>query len=296
MSHSEDDGEWSSGIEDDDLPSFSDDDASSASTSSPHQRHKPRKDSDDEEMPYEVEPRKRRKSWDSEEETGIERLPIKLQNGKVQHTGVKVAAPVPFSEDEESEEVEEETIEVPRPNVEDVSTGARFGRLAVVDLISIKSRKARIQAAKEQLASICQDIIADPENGVRCLPLLSLNLTDMPLQLGLLRRLNTFSQPKISTPTHPDPVPNDNIVRKLALLSQLAVFKDIIPGYRIRPLTDKEKAEKVSQMVQRTRDFEQGLVGVYQSYLRTLESELKGGFNLDCYLYLVSHLHEHSEE
>lgn len=131
-------------------------------------------------MPYEVEPRKRRKSWDSEEETGIERLPIKLQNGRVQHTGVKVAVPAPFSEDEESEGVEEGTIEIPRPNVEDVSTGARFGRLAVVDLISIKSRKARIQAAKEQLASICQDIIADPENGVRLLSLLSLNVTDIP--------------------------------------------------------------------------------------------------------------------
>ena len=39
---------------------------------------------------------------------------------------------------------------------------------------------------------------------------------------------------------------------------------------------DKEKAEKVSQMVQRTRDWEQGLVGVYQSYLRGLEAELKG--------------------
>ena len=60
------------------------------------------------------------------------------------------------------------------------------------------------------------------------------------------------------------------------MLSQLAVFKDIIPGYRIRPLTDKEKAEKVGQMVQRTRDWEQGLVGVYQAYLRNLEAELKG--------------------
>ena len=60
------------------------------------------------------------------------------------------------------------------------------------------------------------------------------------------------------------------------MLSQLAVYKDIIPGYRIRALTDKEKAEKVSQMVQRTRDWEQGLVSVYQSYLRGLEAELKG--------------------
>lgn len=49
-------------------------------------------------------------------------------------------------------------------------------------------------------------------------------------------------------------------------------------------------------MVQRTRDFEQGLVGVYQSYLRTLESELKGWFNVDRYLYLILHFHKHSEE
>lgn len=69
---------------------------------------------------------------------------------------------------------------------------------------------------------------------------------------------------------------NDIVIRKMAILSQLAVFKDIIPGYRIRALTDKEKSEKVSQMVARTRDWEQGLVVIYQSYLRSLEVELKG--------------------
>jgi nucleolar complex protein 3 len=71
-------------------------------------------------------------------------------------------------------------------------------------------------------------------------------------------------------------VSNDIVIRKLAILSQLAVFKDIIPGYRIRALTDKEKSEKISQMVARTRDWEQGLVVVYQSYLRLLEAGLKG--------------------
>lgn len=71
---------------------------------------------------------------------------------------------------------------------------------------------------------------------------------------------------------------NDPIIRKLAFVSQLAVFKDIIPGYRIRPLTDIEKAEKVSQMVQRVRDYEQGLVAVYQSYLQTLEQDVKCAF------------------
>lgn len=80
----------------------------------------------------------------------------------------------------------------------------------------------------------------------------------------------------MTTATQPEPVSNDPIIRQLAILSQLAVFKDIIPGYRIRPLTELEKAEKVGQMVARTRDWEQGLVSLYQAYLRLLEAEFKG--------------------
>ncbi len=53
------------------------------------------------------------------------------------------------------------------------------------------------------------------------------------------------------------------------------MFKDIIPGYRIRKLTEKEVAETVSQMVGRTRDWEQGLVSIYQSYLQLLDGEIK---------------------
>ncbi|OCB84092.1 nucleolar complex-associated protein 3 [Sanghuangporus baumii] len=265
-SHSEDGESWSSGIEDDDgdVPIPSDDDyVSSPSNHTTHQK-RVRRASDDEEMPYESMPRKRRKSWawdSDEEEKGISRLPIKLQNGKIQKSEQKVILPDRDGQEESSagelsnDENKESSIR------EDVSTGARFGRPAVLDVISIKSRKTRVQAAKEQMATICQDIIADPENSI-----------------GLLRRLHTFCLPQISTPTHPEPMPNDILIRRLALLSQLAVFRDIVPGYRIRPLTDKEKAEKVSQIVQRTREFEQGLVSVYQAYLRVLESELKGVF------------------
>ena len=71
------------------------------------------------------------------------------------------------------------------------------------------------------------------------------------------------------------------------MLSELAVFQDIIPGYRIRALTETEKAEKVSQMVAQTRDWEQGLVTIYQSYLRLLEAELKGELVITCPLRLV---------
>ncbi|KDQ18509.1 hypothetical protein BOTBODRAFT_63430 [Botryobasidium botryosum FD-172 SS1] len=257
-SHDEDEGSWNSDIEEGEdssqaLSEDNEDDASIPSSS----RSEP-SDSDSEKS-YERMPRGPNKSWD-DKEAGPERLPIKLPDGRIQKMGKLPSRPQEEDTDTESSSDEEEEPERIQPAAtEDVATGARFGRAAVVDVVKTKSRKERIQAAKEQLAGLCQEIIADPENS-----------------LGLLRRLHTFSLKSITTPSHPKPVPNDPLIRQLAFLSQLAVFKDVIPGYRIRPLTDKEKAVKVSQMVMRTREWEQGLVGVYQSYLKTLESEIKG--------------------
>ncbi|KAI0341699.1 nucleolar complex-associated protein 3 [Trametopsis cervina] len=262
----DDAAEWSSGVElsddDEDVPldSASEGESSTASARIPRRKKPKRTGSDDEEMSYEAQPRKADMAWDSdsENENAVRRLPIKLANGLLKESTSKVLLPrEDVSSDDETESTSPQPVEHIR--VDDVSTGARFGRPAVIDVVGNKSRKARVQAAKEQIAGICQEIVSDPENS-----------------LGLLRRLHTFSLPEISTPTHPEPVTNDILIRKLTFLSLLAVFKDIVPGYRIRALTDKEKAEKVTQMVQKTRDWEQGLVGVYQSYLRILEAEVKG--------------------
>ncbi|KAI0306372.1 nucleolar complex-associated protein-domain-containing protein [Multifurca ochricompacta] len=183
-------------------------------------------------------------------------MSYELRDGQIQRTGPKIV--VQAQPEEDSEEGLSEQAPEPEPTREDITTGARFGRLSVIDVISNPSRKLRIQIAKEQIAGICQEIVADPEN-----------------TLGLLRRLHTFSLPEVSSPVHPEPVTNDPYIRKLTMLSQLAVFKDIIPGYRIRELTDKEKAERTSQMVSRTREWEQGLVSVYQNYLKCLSNEMK---------------------
>ncbi|KAI0064596.1 nucleolar complex-associated protein 3 [Artomyces pyxidatus] len=266
---------------DDDLPSVNshsdDEEAWKASGSSDAASPHGRVDSDsDAEMSYEAVPRKRRPSWsDEERRKTVERLPIKLGDGRIQKSGGKVIVG-PEEEEDESEEEGLAEEEHPEPQREDVATGARFGRASVLDVVTTKSRKLRIQGAKEQIAGICQEIVADPENS-----------------LGLLRRLHTFALPEITTPSRPDPVLNDPAIRKLAILSQLAVFKDIIPGYRIRALTEKEKAEKVSQMVARTREYEQGLVGIYQNYLKLLEAELKAkagieGIALQCMCTLLT--------
>ncbi len=69
------------------------------------------------------------------------------------------------------------------------------------------------------------------------------------------------------------PVPAS--IRGLAFLSQLAVYKDLVPGYRIRPLSAVEEAEKVRDEVKRLREGEKLLVRSYKGYLKTLEGEVK---------------------
>lgn len=120
----------------------------------------------DAEMPYESAPRKPSLAWKREEQNQIQRLPIKLADGKIKEFGTK---PVKSKarelvEEESSDEEQDESPETTR--VEDVSTGARFGRASVADVLNTKSRKAKVELAKDQIAGICQEILADPENSV----------------------------------------------------------------------------------------------------------------------------------
>ncbi|KAG8913654.1 hypothetical protein FRC01_004440 [Tulasnella sp. 417] len=188
----------------------------------------------DEELTHERQGRARPTEWEPPARQGPARLPVKLADGTIKPTG-NLPAP-PSSDESESEAEPVDPIESwaaaagadsAASRREDVATGARFGRPAVVDLLKMTSRKAKIQRVKEELATICQDIVADPETN-----------------LGLLRRLHTFTQAEVKSPALTEPVANDPVVRKLAILSELAVFKDIVPGFRIRVLTELEKAQK----------------------------------------------------
>ncbi|CAF9934150.1 MAG: hypothetical protein ALECFALPRED_005866 [Alectoria fallacina] len=59
-------------------------------------------------------------------------------------------------------------------------------------------------------------------------------------------------------------------IKKLGLATQLAVYKDVIPGYRIRPIAEIDQTEKVSKDVRRLRAFEQSLISSYQAYIKDL--------------------------
>ncbi|KAL6234594.1 hypothetical protein BDW75DRAFT_161530 [Aspergillus navahoensis] len=59
-------------------------------------------------------------------------------------------------------------------------------------------------------------------------------------------------------------------VKKLALAAQAAIYKDVIPGYRIRPLSEEEASAKVSKDVRKLRNYEQSLLSGYKHYIQTL--------------------------
>ncbi|KAB5570452.1 nucleolar complex-associated protein [Coniochaeta sp. 2T2.1] len=59
-------------------------------------------------------------------------------------------------------------------------------------------------------------------------------------------------------------------VQKLALVTQMAVYKDVIPGYRIRPTSEDAPEEKLSKDVRKVRTYEQALVAGYQNYIKDL--------------------------
>ena len=54
----------------------------------------------------------------------------------------------------------------------------------------------------------------------------------------------------------------DAEVRNLAMLSELAVFRDILPGYRIRLPTAAERAQKTTKEVRKIREYEAALMTV----------------------------------
>jgi nucleolar complex protein 3 len=103
------------------------------------------------------------------------------------------------------------------------------------------SSKQQILEAKEEMARIAGMLNEDPEEN-----------------LGAFKVLAQFGQSQNPT------------IKRLALATQLAIYKDVIPGYRIRPLSEEDMDVKVSKEVKKLRAYEQALVAGYQQYIKDL--------------------------
>jgi nucleolar complex protein 3 len=104
-----------------------------------------------------------------------------------------------------------------------------------------KPLRQQILEAKEELARLAGLLNRDPEENA-----------------GAFRALGEIAASKNPT------------IKRLGLATQLTVYKDAIPGYRIRPLDEDNSGEKVSKEVRHLRSFEQSLVSSYQVYVKEL--------------------------
>ncbi|KAI8979226.1 nucleolar complex-associated protein-domain-containing protein [Mycotypha africana] len=195
----------------------------------------------DEEMEYEVKPRKVANEWTKKDYHT--KLPIKLPGGKIRQIneeelsernrdqGIDSKAET----DSHKEVVKTETTDLQKEAEEDEDEEEEEEEEPQL------TKKEYIMKKKEELAAIALNIQGDPDENIS--------------QLKALRDIYRDDNPTI---------------RKLSLLTQLAVYKDIIPGYRIRPLTQAEEETKVSKEVKKLRDYEKTLLSNYEAFLKDL--------------------------
>lgn len=112
-----------------------------------------------------------------------------------------------------------------------------------VDAVPAVPLKIQVVQTQEEIARLATMINEDPEE-----------------HSGSFKKLASLGEGKSVHPT----------IQKLVLVSQAAVYKDAVPGYRIRAYKDEELGTKVSKDVRKTRQYEQALVTNYQSYVRRL--------------------------
>jgi len=158
------------------------------------------------------------------------RLPIKTADGWVQPEAEDVADDISVESDGDWLE------KLGEPEEEPEDAGAREVKKGPQ-----KPEQEQIREAQEELAKIATGLNEDPEE-----------------HAGAFKALAQIGESDLEA------------VRKITMVAQMAVYKDIIPGYRIRPLNREALDEKVSKEVRKLRQYEQALVAGYQVYVKKL--------------------------
>lgn len=205
---------------------------------------------DDEVLNVDIDARQRGSSWENEEqdyemrprklqdygEDMVEGLPIKI-NGKIERKMHKKQSNT--TEENDNGAIEEELDRSSDASGQAVSADEKQEE----EFDEEPDTEERIIELKEEIAELVEKIIEEPEENT-----------------AALTRLCKMAESK-----------NPN-TSKFSMLALVPVFKSIIPGYRIRPLTELEKKERVSKEVTRLRNFEQTLVVNYRKYIENLKN------------------------
>eukprot|EP00960_Hanusia_phi_P078018 768767-Hanusia_phi.AAC.8 len=206
---------------------------------------------DGQEKDYESKPRQS-KHWEEEaEKERKEGLPIKLPDGSIKK--VKREKAIPEEDGTEQAPLSRKALKKARKANE---LARKQGEVEPVK----ENESEKVEEGKEE------DVAEEPEaprtQDEKKLVIAECGSAIMKDPEGNISQMSTLH----SFCTDPDLV-----VAKLAILSETAVFSDIIPGYRIRLPTQKEKEMKVSKEVAKQRKYEAAILSGYQKFLQFLE-------------------------
>ncbi|RLV92932.1 Nucleolar complex-associated protein 3 [Spathaspora sp. JA1] len=171
----------------------------------------------------------------------VESLPIKRSDGTIERVVREVEVEEePGSESEEEQEAEPEQVEEPEEEQQEEEE----------DEYAHLTPQQKLIKMKEEIADLASKLIEDPEENIAC-----------------LTRLRKMSESK------------NFVTSQLAIMALIPIFKSLAPSYKIRPLSDAEKREKVSREVAKLRVFEQSLVSNYIAYINILTTFSKVSYS-----------------
>lgn len=196
----------------------------------------------------------------------VDALPVKTPDGKIVFRTVpkarKVADVGEATSDNEDNVADESLVRLTkaekRAKLKKLRKEAKKQGREVTEIEEVNESS---QAQADVLEEVKKDLTAEEVNESKKFRLAEIGtalLTDPEANIKSLSEMLQISKSE------------DRAIVALGLKSLLAVFKDIIPGYRIRLPTEKEQAMVVSKAVKKMRFYESTLLSVYKAYLLKL--------------------------
>eukprot|EP01027_Heterolobosea_sp_BB2_P013257 GEZU01019122.1.p1 GENE.GEZU01019122.1~~GEZU01019122.1.p1 ORF type:complete len:879 (+),score=335.10 GEZU01019122.1:1515-4151(+) len=225
-------------------------------------------DSDDDglEARYEAKLRRRLEAEKAaeeleEEEEIVEKLPVKGEDGTIKRVLEKEKKKRKREQDDDEGDEDDDNA----ANDSDDPAAAKAEKARKKE--ELRKQRAAAKRLQEERNARLEYIMNDPKLRIsrqlkireHIANIATKVLENPPRNIALITQIHEFSEDR------------DSIVRQLAILSELALFKDLIPGYRIRIATEKESSGMLSKEVKELRAFEEGLLTRYQKFLQYID-------------------------
>ena len=145
---------------------------------------------------------------------------------------------------------------------------------ANITLLHVPVEELTEQDTVNLIAELSEAILEDPTSAFKTLESsLEGSRKDVAVVPSKFQRLYELAaqSPKQLEQDEPSTTTTTVTTQRLAILSLMAVFQDIVPSYRIRPPSEMELAVKVSKETKKLWDYERTLLTQYQMFLKLLE-------------------------